>query len=73
VLEMKKLNPLDWIALVLVIIGGVNWGLVGIFKFDLVAKIFGPLSVVSRIVYTLVGIAAVYIVALILPKTAREQ
>jgi uncharacterized membrane protein YuzA (DUF378 family) len=57
---MGKLNVVDWIALVLVIVGGLNWALVGIFKFDLVAWIFGDMSVVSRIVYILVGLAAVY-------------
>lgn len=64
---MKKLNALDWLALVLVIVGGLNWGLVGLFQFDLVAKIFGAMSVLSRIVYGLVGLAAVYL-AVICPK-----
>lgn len=44
-------------ALVLTIIGAINWGLIGIFNFDLVATIFGDMSVFSRIIYTLVGIA----------------
>jgi len=57
---MRKLNGLDWVALILVIIGGLNWGLVGLFKFDLVAAIFGDMSAISRVVYTLVGIAALY-------------
>jgi len=57
---MRKLNGLDWIALVLLIIGGLNWGLVGLFKFDLVAAIFGDMSAISRVVYILVGIAALY-------------
>lgn len=57
---MKNLNALDWIALILVIVGGLNWGLVGIFKFDLVAAIFGPMSIISRIVYILVGLSAIY-------------
>ena len=49
---------LDRIALLLVIIGAVNWGLVGIFRFDLVAALFGgQAAVISRIVYTLVGAA----------------
>jgi uncharacterized membrane protein YuzA (DUF378 family) len=64
---MGKLNVFDWIALVLVVIGGLNWGLVGFFQFDLVAKIFGAMSTLSRIVYSLVGLASVYIV-LISPK-----
>jgi len=54
---MKKLDLLVW---TLLIIGGLNWGLVGIFNFDLVAAIFGDMSILSRIVYTLVGLAAVY-------------
>lgn len=61
---MNKLNALDWIALVLVIVGGLNWGLVGIFNFDLVATIFGDMSALSRIVYTLVGLAALYLAAI---------
>ena len=55
-----RLGPLDWIALILLIIGGLNWGLVGLFNFDLVATIFGPMSMISRIVYVLVGLSALY-------------
>lgn len=55
-------NSIDWIAMVLVIVGGLNWGLVGLAKFDLVATIFGNMSVVSRIVYGLVGISAAYMI-----------
>lgn len=46
------------LALVLTIIGGINWGLVGAFDFDLVAFLFGPFSVLSRITYILVGLSA---------------
>ncbi len=58
---MNKLNVLDWLALVLVIVGGLNWGLVGAMNFDLVATIFGDMSGLSRIVYVLVGLSAVYL------------
>lgn len=58
---MKKLNTGDWIAVVLVIIGGLNWLLVGLFRFDLVAAIFGPFSFLSRLIYILVGLAALYL------------
>lgn len=58
---MEK-NAIDWLALVLVIVGGLNWGLVGLFGFDLVATIFGNMSLLARIVYTLVGVAAGYMV-----------
>lgn len=55
------MNVLDRIALALTIIGGINWGLVGIFKFDLVAWVCGgQTSVVARIIYVLVGIAALW-------------
>jgi len=68
---MRKLSTLDWIALVLVIVGGLNWGLVGIFNFDLVATIFGAMSALSKIVYALVGLAAVYL-ATISMKLAKQ-
>ncbi len=56
-----RLTTLDWIALVLVIIGGLNWGLVGLFDLNLVAALFGVDSALSNIVYILVGLAAVYV------------
>ena len=56
----RGLGVLDIIALALVIIGGLNWGLVGLFSFDLVAAIFGAGSTLSRIVYVLVGLGAVW-------------
>lgn len=68
---MKNLNVLDWIALILVIVGGLNWGLVGVFKFDLVATIFGTMSIISRIVYILVALAAIYM-AVILANLRRK-
>ncbi len=55
-------SALDWIALVLVIIGGLNWGLVGLFDFDLVATIFTAGSTITRVVYTLVGVAALWVI-----------
>ncbi|HTK46410.1 MAG TPA: DUF378 domain-containing protein [Gemmatimonadaceae bacterium] len=54
---MKKL---DVVAAVLLVIGGLNWGLVGLFGFDLVAALFGVMSPLSRAVYALVGVSAVY-------------
>ena len=51
-------TALDYVALVLMIVGGLNWGLVGLFQFDLVAAIFGEMTLISRAVYTLVGLAA---------------
>ncbi|MBN1391605.1 MAG: DUF378 domain-containing protein [Sedimentisphaerales bacterium] len=54
---MKNLDVLAWALLV---IGGLNWGLVGLFEFDLVATIFGDMSILSRIVYSVVGLSALY-------------
>ena len=68
---MNKLNAFDWFAVILVIVGGLNWGLVGIFKFDLVATIFGDMSGLSRVVYVLVGLAAVYLAAISM-KLAKQ-
>lgn len=55
-----RLNVIDWIAWILVIIGALNWGLVGIFNWNLVNAIFGDMSVISRIIYSLVGIAGLW-------------
>lgn len=50
------------VAIILVIIGGLNWGLVGFFNFDLVSAVFGPMSYLSRLVYSLVGISALALI-----------
>ena len=54
------MKSLDVVVAALLVIGGLNWGLVGFFNFDLVATIFGPMSFLSRAVYALVGIGALY-------------
>ena len=54
------MKALDYIVLVLVIIGAVNWGLVGFFGLDLVAFLFGSMSILSRIVYAIIGICGLY-------------
>lgn len=65
-----KFNAIDWTALVLVLVGGLNWGLVGFFDFDLVAALFGEGSAISRVVYALVGLAAVYLAVAAPAKSA---
>lgn len=57
-------NWLDYTLLTLVIIGAVNWGLIGFFRFDLVAFIFGDMSWISRIIYALVGIGGLYVISM---------
>lgn len=62
---------MDTIALILSIIGGLNWGLIGIFQFDLVAWLFGGQgSVVSRIIYTVVGLSALWCISLLFRRRA---
>ncbi len=58
---MERLNTLDWIAIILLVIGGLNWGILGVFGFNVVAGIFGSLIVATRIIYILVGLAAIYL------------
>ena len=58
------MKVLYYIALTLVIIGAINWLLIGLFNFDLVATIFGAMSVMSRIIYVLVGIAGLISIVL---------
>jgi len=53
-------NAVDWIALILLVIGGLNWGLVGLWNYDLVSAIFGAGSVVANVVYILVGLSALW-------------
>lgn len=61
--DMKS-KCLDYTALVLTIVGAVNWGLIGFFKFDLVAWLFGSMSLLSRIIYALVSICGLYCISL---------
>jgi hypothetical protein len=69
--EGKNLKTVHWVALLLAIIGAINWGLVGLFQFDLVAAILGGMdSGPSRVVYTLVGLAGI---VLLVTSTRRES
>ena len=58
------MKTIDIIALILVVIGAINWGLIGLFDFNLVDSIFGTMSAISRIIYTLVGIAGLWCLSL---------
>ncbi len=62
------MKVIDTIALILVIIGAINWGLVGIFNFNLVDAIFGAMSVISRIIYILVGISGLWAIKLLFDR-----
>ena len=62
------MKVIDTIALVFIIIGAINWGLVGIFNFNLVDAIFGAMSTISRIIYILVGISGLWAIKLLFDK-----
>ena len=57
------MKAIDYIVLVLVIIGAINWGLVGFFGLDLVAFLFGSMSVLSRIIYAVIGVCGLYAIS----------
>lgn len=61
--NQKALKTMDIIVWTLLTIGGLNWGLVGFFNFDLVAFLFGDMTLLTRLVYSLVGISAIYEIA----------
>ena len=71
------MKPVTALALILVIVGALNWGLVAIAEFDLVAEIFGEefgtTNAVTRIIYGLVGLAGVYLAATLLPAVLRDD
>lgn len=67
-IQNYTMNIIDKIALLLIIIGGLNWGSVGLFSYDFVAGLFGQMSLFSRIIYDLVGLAAVYAALALLAK-----
>lgn len=64
------MKVIDTIALILIIIGAINWGLIGLFNFNLVDTIFGTMSIISRIIYILVGISGVWGIKLIFDKNS---
>ena len=66
--KAKTMKAIAQIALVLIIIGAINWGLIGIFEFDLVAAIFGQMSMVSRVIYSLVGISGLWGIKLLFDR-----
>ena len=63
-----KNTALNATALTLSIIGAVHWGLIGLFKFDLVAFLFGSMTLLSRIIYTIVGIGGIYLISFYVKK-----
>ena len=65
-------NWLDVVCLILIIIGAVNWGLIGFFNLDLISVIFGNMSMITRIIFAVVGIAGIYSFVLVWKLKAQE-
>ncbi len=68
-----RLNALDWVCLVLVIIGALNWGLVGLFGFNLVNAIFGGAPALESIIYVIVGLAGLYTIYLVYRESQHVE
>lgn len=68
-----RLNGLDWIGSILTIIGGLNWGLIGLFNFNLVTFLFGIDTILTRIVYILVGIGALITIYTVSTISHRDE
>jgi uncharacterized membrane protein YuzA (DUF378 family) len=67
-----KMNTLDYVAWVLIVVGGLNWGLVGAFDYNLVDSLFGVDSTLAAVVYVLVGLAAVYSLISVASKMGKN-
>lgn len=66
-------NGIDWIAWALMVIGGLNWGLIGFFNYNLVDTLFGYTSGLSRSIYALVGLAALWQLISVLMRSGSRQ
>lgn len=63
-----KMTTLDTVTVVLIVVGGLNWGLVGLFNFNLVSMLFGEMTLLTKLVYDVVGISALYLAVKMLTK-----
>ncbi len=67
------MKTLDYFALTIAIVGAVNWGLIGFFDWNLVASLFGSMSLLSRIVYALVGLCGLYLLTMYMKLGALDE
>lgn len=58
---MRSLSIVDWVVIILVFIGGINWGLIGVLNFNLIEFIFSQIPIISRIIYVFIALAAIYL------------
>jgi len=68
-----KMNFWNWLTMILLVVGGINWGLMGFFQYNLIGAIFGEVSAFTRFIYALVGLAALYEVIVLLAYGSEER
>lgn len=68
-----KMSGMDWVVWILLFVGGLNWGLVGAFDYNLVGSIFGDDSAITRVIYVLVGIAAIWSLITAFSKGSKDS
>ena len=69
---MARLNVIDWIAVVLAIVGAINWGLIGLFGFNLVNALFGWSMALENAIYVIVGLAGLWLIYTVVRITSQE-
>ena len=72
-MNRNTLSAATWVAIVLSAIGAINWGFVGLFDFNLVSALFGPMSTLSRIIFVVVGLAGIYLVVAAATLESRSR
>lgn len=70
---MRKFNIIEWVSFVLIIVGAINWGFVGLFGLDIVARIFGDMSMITRVVYDVVGLAGLYVLYVVVQWHSHKE
>lgn len=70
---MRRITGVDWLFIVLLVVGGLNWGLVGLFDFNLVAALFGADTFLSNLIYIVVGVSAAYVLASFAAKSGKHM
>jgi uncharacterized membrane protein YuzA (DUF378 family) len=70
---MNNVNAFDWTAVALLVVGGINWGMIAAFNVDIVSYVFGEMTILTRAVYALVGLSALYIAFSALYKSSAQS
>ena len=69
----KKMNFVDGLAMIIVVLGALNWGFVGLFNYDVIAAIFGEMNILTRVAYMVVGLAGLWTIFAYLRRRKRNK